>query len=55
MKSKKLLEDFVAYCLKHPELRFWQALASWSSSDFVLMKKDGMLQDAFYSEKKTGL
>lgn len=29
-RAAALLNDFVGYCHKHPELRFWQALHGWS-------------------------
>ena len=35
-KNSLVLGDFVAYCLAHPELRFWQALRAWSGEQFIL-------------------
>jgi len=29
-KNKKKLEEFIAYCVAHPEQRFWQALRNWN-------------------------
>ena len=36
-KNKAVLEDFVRYCAKNPELRFWQALRNWSGYNYVLV------------------
>lgn len=30
MKSEKMLESFVKFCYDNPELRFWQALLTWT-------------------------
>jgi hypothetical protein len=35
-KSQKDLMNFVMYCVKYPELRFWQALRGWSKYNFIL-------------------
>ena len=35
-KNKKQLESFTKYCVEHPQERFWQALRSWSGSQFIL-------------------
>ena len=48
-KNSQLLERFTRYCVRHPDLRFWQALRSWSRHKFILA--DGM--DTFYWEGKT--
>ena len=29
MRSKTLLDSFVAYCEANPDQRFWQALRNW--------------------------
>ena len=34
-KNARLLSSFVAYCEKHPEQRFWQALNNWSGFPFI--------------------
>lgn len=38
MKSQNaaLLNDFIGYCEKHPQERFWQALRNWSSWSYIL-------------------
>ena len=36
-KNKELADDFHAYCMAHPEQRFWQALRNWSDYNFVLV------------------
>jgi hypothetical protein len=33
--NSELLGDFSAYCAKHPEQRFWQALRNWAEVSFV--------------------
>lgn len=35
MKNRETLNSFVRYCQKNPELRFWQALRSWSGFSFI--------------------
>lgn len=27
--------DFVLYCCRNPQLRFWQALRNWSGHNFI--------------------
>lgn len=61
MKSKKVLNSFIKYCEKNPDLRFWQALRNWSKYEFILgatknnkkIKSDNIqemydLEDTFY-------
>ena len=49
-KSAKQLDDFVDYCFKHPELRFWQALRSWAKVNaiYVEIESDTDIKDTFY-------
>ncbi|HXQ38133.1 MAG TPA: hypothetical protein VN843_29280 [Anaerolineales bacterium] len=35
-RNSAVLEDFVAYCKAHPQLRFWQALLNWSGLPFII-------------------
>lgn len=35
-KNSKLLARFIAYCLEHPNERFWQALRNWSGVNYLL-------------------
>lgn len=35
-ENAKVLTDFVAFCQRNPEQRFWQALRNWSEMSFVL-------------------
>lgn len=51
-----LLDDFIAYCRKNPEQRFWQALRNWSGHNFILASKlnDGDGEDTFYWSDKNG-
>jgi hypothetical protein len=42
-KNYKLAYSFLEYCLKHPELRFWQALRNWAKVPFVLITKNSPL------------
>lgn len=34
-RNSKTLASFVEYCSRHPQQRFWQALASWSGRSFI--------------------
>jgi hypothetical protein len=52
--NRKILADFTAYCLQHPELRFWQALAGWSKYLILASKEDCQLRDTFYWEGRDG-
>ena len=45
MKSQELLNSFVAYCHKYPDLRFWQALVSWSKYAFIYVSKEPVLHE----------
>jgi hypothetical protein len=56
-KNKTALDDFVEYCEKHPEERFWQALRNWSGAGFILACKElppegYEYDDTFYREAK---
>lgn len=61
-RNSAVLYDFVEYCNKNPDQRFWQALRNWSGSDFILYwesnefdfhKAQEMgLHDTFYWENK---
>lgn len=51
-RSEPTLSDFVAFCRKHPELRFWQALRAWSEAEYIMYEKNGVLVDTFYWENK---
>jgi hypothetical protein len=55
-KNRQILDDFVHYCVLHPEQRFWQALRNWSGFSFVGVKGiviDGNeWHDTFYFEGK---
>lgn len=35
-RNSVVLADFVKYCERHPEDRFWQALRNWSGRGFIL-------------------
>lgn len=56
MKSEPLLQEFIDYCAKNPELRFWQALRNWSEVDFLCARQLGedIKGDTFYWTKKKG-
>jgi hypothetical protein len=58
-RNSEVLTDFIAYCLLHPEERFWQALRNWAGVGFILFatELDALtntddLQDTFYFEGK---
>lgn len=54
-KNQKLLEEFTAYCLEHPDLRFWQALANWSGMNMIkATNTDFGTKDTYYWETKDG-
>jgi hypothetical protein len=36
-RNSETLADFAAFCLQHPELRFWQALRVWADVYSVLV------------------
>jgi len=50
--NKKVLADFVKYCKKYPEQRFWQALRNWSGADSVTFTRGTWDEDTFYWDKK---
>jgi len=54
-RNEKVLDDFIRYCIMHPEERFWQALRNWSKFSFVFVAtthENSSLQDTFYWEGK---
>ena len=36
-RNSKVLTDFIAYCILHPDERFWQALRNWAGVEFVYL------------------
>lgn len=53
MKSYKKLEAFTKYCVKHPELRFWQALINFCGFNISMVETNGKkitYKDLFYEE-----
>jgi hypothetical protein len=66
-RNKAVLEDFAAYCRRRPEMRFWQALASWSEGTVLLLQnlpegqlitdlidREPWLKDTYHWEGKNG-
>ena len=55
-RNEFVLKQFVAFCEANPELRFWQALRTFSGANFILVAdriKDGgpvQWEDTFYWE-----
>lgn len=54
-KNIKLVHEFANYCLKNPEMRFWQALRNWAGVAYVMAgdltdpeHKVNTLKDTFY-------
>ena len=47
-----LASQFLLFCVKHPELRFWQALRAWSGYNYIWISKkyieNSDLIDTFY-------
>lgn len=39
-KNQKLLQSFVKFADKHPELRFWQSLLNWSKVDHIFATRN---------------
>lgn len=62
-KNADLLVDFIRFCGKHPEMRFWQALRNWSGFHSVFVGQVEVedlskvqllgLEDTFYFNDKT--
>ena len=58
-KNRKILLDFIKYCVNHPDERFWQALRNWSGFHYIFscrvpkeVARDYDLHDTFYLEEK---
>jgi hypothetical protein len=53
-RNSFVLSSFVAYCEKHPEQRFWQALRNWSGCNFIYVSdcadnhSNNEIKDTFY-------
>lgn len=45
-----LAQSFLDFVKENPDLRFWQALSSWSKNDFLLSSKElcPNCKDTFY-------
>ena len=56
MKSLAKLNDFVDFCIAHPDMSFWQALLNWSKYNYIFgsnqIREDDYsdLEDTFYIE-----
>ncbi len=37
--AEALARDFLDYCRAHPDLRFWQALCTWSGQSFIIARE----------------
>ena len=62
-RNSEVLTDFIAYCLLHPDERFWQALLNWSGFNFIYVSPksedtkygrtpEKVYRDTFYFEGK---
>jgi hypothetical protein len=61
-RNSETLQDFIKFCAKNPELRFWQALRTWANVSFILTSTHGphdltlpdsmVIEDTFYREGK---
>lgn len=50
-KNSVVLADFVQYCERHPEYRFWQALHNWiGTASITVQGATGLPQDTFFWE-----
>ena len=54
-RNSKVLKDFVDFCEKAPDLRFWQALACWSGYDINARDEKicNLWGSLYYQEKDT--
>ena len=50
-KNYAVATDFFAYCVAHPEERFWQALRNWSSFNYIIGQR--MTKDLVMTEGDT--
>jgi hypothetical protein len=46
-RNSEVLQDFIDYCIKHPDERFWQALRNWCGWLFI-----EVTNDSFYSNDR---
>ena len=57
-KNWKLMDNFMVYCYKHPEERFWQSLRNWAKVVKVYVEKynrqidDDIVEDTFEFKSK---
>ena len=53
-KNEKVLKEFVKYCEKHPEYRFFQAIRNWLGIGFVYVSDELIpdAEDTFFWEEK---
>jgi hypothetical protein len=59
-KNSELLQDFMAYCIKNKNERFWQALRNWARVSAIWVSKEvhtdemtsDKIYDTFYWEHK---
>ncbi len=59
-KNRDTLTEFVLFCEKHPEFRFWQALRNWAGVRFIFVRTtgdrmEGDLVDTFYKDGRNDL
>lgn len=56
-RRRAVIDDFIAYCDTHPDVRFWQAVYNWADvRDIEVTTYDnfGFPQDPFGWEDKDG-
>ena len=55
-RNSKLAKSFYKYCQEHPQMRFWQALLSWSELPYICWTKTPFIGDlggdTFHWEEK---
>lgn len=51
-RNSRILDSFVDYCIAHPQLRFWQALASWAGHNgkLVFVEQDQVMDTQYISD-----
>jgi len=53
-RNQAALDVIVAYCIDHPDQRFWQALRNVSSFTAILGEKNGKTFDTWHYEGLSG-
>lgn len=49
-RNAAALDDFVKFCNAHPDLRFWQALSTWTKSAVFVLRSGSPSELAHHLE-----